>query len=135
MRFHHNSPRQYRERTQKSLSHIDSVEYDISNSYPLPALLEVCDIHVTIDSSSVIEARDFSKRSVIINENGVFLYPDLIKEGEWVFPALSAIEFTQTLKRLFNKKADTAEIKDMLKPKSNTEIIKEFYIFIKTKSY
>lgn len=134
IRFHHNSTRQYREKTKKSLSHIDNVEYDISNSYPLPALLEACDIHVTIDSSSVIEAMDFSVRSIIISKNGVFLYPDLINEGEWVFPALSEKEFINSLDKLLHQKREITETEENPKPRSNAEIVKELYTFIRTKS-
>ena len=134
IRFHHNSSQEYREKTQKSLENLNNVEYETSNSFPLPALLEACDLHVTIDSSSVIEAIDFSIQSIIISENGVFLFPDLIDERKWAFPALTAPDFLTTLNTLWANSLSNKKTTEKSMAKSNAEIVKEFYNLIKSKT-
>ena len=56
---------------------------DIKNATDLPlmALLERVDIHITLWSSTVLEAKQFGVPSIVIHENGQDLFGQEIKDG------------------------------------------------------
>jgi hypothetical protein len=64
---------------------IDHFEIDVSSDLPLFSLLRSVDIHVTSQSSCVIEASEFGVVSVISSEYGRSLYPDQIRNNEAFF--------------------------------------------------
>lgn len=56
--------------------HLTEIEYATFD--PLPILLQNCVLHVTHFSGSAIEASAFNKFTILLNENGVISFPDII---------------------------------------------------------
>ena len=53
-----------------------------ASQMPLPLLLSNLDIHVTFNSSVVVEAEEFNMPSLVIAENGQELFPRQFQDGE-----------------------------------------------------
>jgi len=61
---------------------LDNVDIKNATKMQLMALLERVDIHITLWSSTVLEAKLFRVPSIVIHENGKDLYRDEIKWGD-----------------------------------------------------
>lgn len=60
-------------------------EIDLSSSYPLFSILRNIDIHITEQSSVVIEAAEFNVYSIITSRYGEEIYQNLIKKNKAIF--------------------------------------------------
>ncbi|WNF22640.1 hypothetical protein [Mesobacillus jeotgali] len=60
-------------------------EIDLSTELPLPYLLKQIDVHVTEWSSTVKEAKEYNKKSVVTHENGAELFKEEIEENAAVY--------------------------------------------------
>ncbi len=77
-------------------------EIKLSSSLPLPALLRNADLHVTMFSSAVLEAANFSVPSIILSENGHDIYKPLIRSKAALF-ASSPDLLLQSIMKSFSK--------------------------------
>lgn len=70
-------------RITKLFSTCDLSKIDINNAttMPLPALLNHMNVHITVNSSVVIEASEFAVPSIILSQNGELMYSDYISSG------------------------------------------------------
>lgn len=61
---------------------IHDVELDAANSLPLPTVLKYASLHISKFSGSIIEARLIETFSLILEEIGVNIFEDIIKDGK-----------------------------------------------------
>ncbi len=98
VRFHHHMKPAAAARYRQALGGLANAEYELANALPLPVLLSLCDVHVTVNSSSAAEAREFGRRTVITSETGSRIFAALI-EQRWACSAGSGDELRAALDR------------------------------------
>jgi len=81
----------------RGLSGVENVNIELASTLPLPALLDIASVHVTGNSSVVLEARMLGMRSIVLDKVGVEYYAELIDEGT-VAHAGSAAELQAQVK-------------------------------------
>ncbi len=129
IRFHHNTPEKIIRAWKTALEKSKYIEYEISNSYPLPALFQICDLHITVNSSSVIEAAAFSVPTIIISEAGCELFCKQI-EKKFAYPATNPDSLDSLLNRYISTPESFYFKNDNTQDKSNASIIAEFLEYI-----
>jgi len=102
-------------RSMKNIDDIMTVEknenVDIENATELPlmALLERIDIHITLWSSTVLEAKQFGVPSIVIHENGKDLFKNEIENGD-VKMALSRTQFMAHVHELMKNAPENSPV-------------------------
>jgi len=87
----------------KSNGILDKVEIDLATNLPLPALLQVMDVHITAFSTCVLEAEYFGIASVIIHKTGCSYYKDQVESGK-VLPAFNKQQLIYSISEQYKKK-------------------------------
>lgn len=59
----------------------EKIKLDEANTLPLPIILKNCFIHISKFSGSIIEAEQFNKKTIILEETGIENYKEYIKYG------------------------------------------------------
>ncbi|HOE03762.1 MAG TPA: hypothetical protein PLZ52_00975 [Bacteroidales bacterium] len=125
VRFHHNTEQKLLRRFKKEFSELSNTHYTIANESPLPVLLRLSDLHVTVISSCVSEAREFGTKSIVLSKKGASIFKEIIEES-WAFPIFTLEEFESTVgSKMFYQNMS----KQFPKPsniQSNAEIVSDF---------
>ena len=101
-------PRQLNEK-EKLKSYLENkgvlalVNLDEATHEPLPLLLSNALIHLTHFSGTAIEASLFNLKTVLLNEIGLFSFPDLISAQKAVYLNPDDIDFEQKLYTIIQK--------------------------------
>lgn len=79
-------PRQLNQKTKllellKENGILSKVELDLSTELPLPVILNNVHMHISKSSGSILESYMLHKKSIIISETGVAMYPDVVKSN------------------------------------------------------
>jgi len=122
VRYHHHMKHAAAAQYRAAFRNLGNVEFELANRLPLPVLLSHCDVHVTVNSSSVVEAREFNRKSVIISETGARIFAALIEEG-WACSALTGDELRVALGRFLAEPRPTAA---RTPARSNSELVRDF---------
>lgn len=130
VRFHHNTAPSDVEKI-KSILGTSNIEYRLSNELPLPILLTMTDIHVTIESSAVGEAEEFGKPSIITTEAGAAKLEDFISKGT-ADAAFSKERFWEHVNRFLN--GSHPETNSNHRQVSNMDALRIFLKEIRNKS-
>jgi hypothetical protein len=77
----HPGHREIRSPFMRGLSGAENVDIELASTLPLPALLEITSVHVTGNSSVVLEAGMLGVRSIVLDKIGLEYYRELIDEG------------------------------------------------------
>jgi hypothetical protein len=129
IRFHHNTDKNIRELYMKVFADIAHAEYETANSLPLPTLIRMSDIHVTINSSCTAEAMEFGIKTIITGEIGIRVAQYYV-ENRWAFPALSSEQFHSAFLELTTEKFENKQPEPNDKILSNAELVRRFITFI-----
>jgi hypothetical protein len=95
---------------------LDLVNLEDATKEPLPLLLSHTLLHLTHFSGTAIEASLFNVKTVLLNEIGVFSFPDLISNEKAVYLDVKAFEFAKNLKEVITVQRNKLK---------NTELIVE----------
>ena len=87
----------------------ENVDIENATELPLMALLERIDIHVTLWSSTVLEAKQFDVPSIVIHENGKDFFKNEIENGD-VKMALSRTQFMAHVRELMKNAPENSPI-------------------------
>lgn len=121
IRFHHHTPSKLINSFKEKFKEIKNIEYESANELPLPMLLKLADLHITIFSSCVADAKEFNKKSIVISEAGIDFFKDFIA-SDWVYPALNEKELEVGIDKIIEERKS----KPTEEKKSNTEILLDF---------
>lgn len=105
IRYHHETKRTTRRRYRAAFRPVTGAEYELSNSLPLPVLLRLSDFHVTVNSSCIAEAKEFSRKSIIISEAGQRIFVSYISAG-WAYPATTERQFRDAMEEATSGRPD-----------------------------
>ncbi len=125
VRYHHHMKGSTAARYRNAFRDVSNVEYELSNRLPLPILFRLCDLHITVNSSSVAEAKEFSRKSIIVSEIGVRIFSSFISDG-WAYPALSKEQLLGAIHRILNERPRADKSAEAAGIRSNSEIIRDF---------
>ncbi len=88
---------------------ISNGDVDLATDLPLYALLRQVDLHLTFNSSSVLEAKDLGVPSVVVGDYGKELFSNQIASG-WAFPADTVEEVLLGIKTQFHNREELNKI-------------------------
>lgn len=125
VRFHHNTEQKLLRRFKKEFSELSNTHFAIANESPLPVLLRLSDLHVTVRSSCVSEAREFGVKSIILSKDGAIIFREIIEES-WAFPILTLEEFESMIDSKIFYQSISKDCSDSLNTKSNATIVSDF---------
>lgn len=83
---------------------LESVEWEFTSKLPLPVILKTVDLHVTIESSCVIEAALFGIKSLIINSKVISYSPDGLSVPPYGGPSYFKLERENGFAEIWDKK-------------------------------
>jgi hypothetical protein len=81
---------------------LPDVDVDLASAMPLPVLLKRISVHVTGNSSVVLDAFHSGKPSIVIDHYGLEYYDELIESGV-VFPAFTPQQLKQALHNILSR--------------------------------
>lgn len=81
VRFHHSTVYSEINILKSKITSASNVDWQYANDLPLPALLKISGLHVTLESSAVSEAEVFGVPSLIVTSRGAALLQTYIKKG------------------------------------------------------
>jgi hypothetical protein len=124
LRFHPHTEKSNLSRYRKVFNRVSQNNFSLANKSILPYLLKIAHLHVTVDSSTVAEAKAFNLQSIILGEYGVVKFKKIIEEGQ-AFAVFDRFEFMEQISKLYSKSAQKKHLEKQF-PKSNKELVLNF---------
>lgn len=91
IRFHYSTEEEERRKVEALLreQNIDNIEIDHANILPLPPIMQAINLHITYNSSCILEAATFDVPSIGLNKDVTNMYPHEMQRGILVYSSIA----------------------------------------------